>query len=269
MSSNDESKVDGPSEPKGQPTKNGMSKFAGLIVSRERVFDVLSTIITAIFTVVLAVSTLLLWKETRDLRDFAQEQSNDMKASIAEAARSATAMQEVATAVAANTKAANEGLGLSKDANARMMRAYLNIGFGGVINQDKTTNYCFEVRMILQNNGNTPAYKVRNIARVSLLPVPLPSDFDFPLAPLSGGGSVGVLGPHQNFILNPVADQIYSDEDVHDIQFGGAKQLYVYGTVTYEDAYGVERHINFSQRIAWLKGGNFLAFNTPAHNDSD
>ena len=57
--------------------KSRLSKFEGVIIGRERVFDVLSTIITAIFTVVLALSTVLLWKETKDLRNFAQQQSEE------------------------------------------------------------------------------------------------------------------------------------------------------------------------------------------------
>ncbi|MGA8689331.1 MAG: hypothetical protein WB662_05310, partial [Methyloceanibacter sp.] len=43
-----------------------------------------------LFTVVLAHSTVFLWRKTKDLRDFAQEQSAEMRASIAEAARAAT-----------------------------------------------------------------------------------------------------------------------------------------------------------------------------------
>src|ERR1017187_893495 len=94
--------IDGQRETNSRPLKNSrLSKFEGIIVGRERVFDVLATIITAIFTVVLALSTVLLWKETKDLRNFAQQQSEDMKASIAEAARSADAMRDVAKALGA------------------------------------------------------------------------------------------------------------------------------------------------------------------------
>ena len=67
--------------------------YAKFLERNDRIFNVLSTTVTALFTVVLATSTVFLWKETKDLRNFAEEQSADMKASIAEAARSAVAMQ--------------------------------------------------------------------------------------------------------------------------------------------------------------------------------
>jgi hypothetical protein len=120
--------------------------FADFLARHERIFNVLSTTVTAIFTVVLATSTVFLWKETKDLRDFAQQQSTDMKNSIAEATRAAIAMENVAAAVAANAKAAEDSLAVFKDANARQLRAYLTVGQGAVIKQDTTTNYRFEVR---------------------------------------------------------------------------------------------------------------------------
>ena len=75
---------------------NRLAKLEAILISRERVFDLLATITTAIFTVVLPLSTVYLWKETKDLRNFAEQQSEDMKASIAETARSADAMRDVA-----------------------------------------------------------------------------------------------------------------------------------------------------------------------------
>ena len=120
-------------------SKGRISRFEGLIVSRERTFDVLATIITAIFTVVLALSTVLLWKETKDLRNFAEQQSEDMKASIAEASRSASAISDVAKALAESNKAAN-------DANIMQWRAYLTVGLGGVVPQNKIETPTFVMK---------------------------------------------------------------------------------------------------------------------------
>ena len=93
--------VDKSRQQSAQPIQKGrFSKFEGIIVSRERVFDVLATLITAIFTVVLALSTVLLWKETKDLRNFAEQQSKDMRDSISEATRAADAMRDVAKVLA-------------------------------------------------------------------------------------------------------------------------------------------------------------------------
>jgi len=51
-------------------TKVGyLLKVEQILISRERFFAVASTVVTALFTVVLALSTVFLWKETKDLRN--------------------------------------------------------------------------------------------------------------------------------------------------------------------------------------------------------
>lgn len=243
-------------------------RFADFLGRHERIFNVLNTTVTAIFTVVLATSTVFLWKETKDLRDFAQLQSADMKESIKEASRAATAMQNVATAVAANAQASNESLALYRDANIRQMRAYLTVGFIGVLPQDAATNFRFEVRMSLQNVGNTPAYKVESNTYVSILPFPLSHDFIFPEfnETLS---APAVMMPHQSNMISGFADRIYSDDDVHEISYGPSKRLYVYGIVKYKDAFDVNRQTIFCQEIEYLKNNSFMTRNTRDYNEAD
>ena len=244
-----------------------ISKFAGIIVSRERLFDVLSTVITAVFTVVLAISTVLLWKETKDLRNFAAQQSDDMKASIAEAARAARAMQEVASGVASSAKAANESVALSKDSYVRMLRAYLTVGLNTVFKQDAANNTRFEVRMAVQNVGNTPAYKVVTNTFVDVFPFPLTSDFQFPK--LANSGSTSTLGPHDGGQITGVASRLYTDDEVNEFERGMTKRLYVYGRVAYEDAFGIMRETKFCKALLYLKNDTFMTLNTPDNNDAD
>jgi hypothetical protein len=105
-----------------------LRKFLRVIEDHERVLNIINTTMTALFTIVLGTSTVFLWKETRDLRNFAEDQSEQMKASIAETARSASAMQQVATAMAAEANLAQQGVAQNRDANVRSLRAYLTIG---------------------------------------------------------------------------------------------------------------------------------------------
>ena len=245
-----------------------LALFASFLARHETILNVLSTTVTAIFTVVLATSTVFLWKETKDLRDFAQLQSADMKDSIAEAARAATAMQDVATAVAINAQAANASVALFKDANIRQMRAYLTVGFIGVLPQDAATNFRFEVRMNLQNVGNTPAYNVETNTYVRVLPFPLLQDFMFPEFN-EAIAAPAVMMPHQSNIISGIADRIYSDEDVHEISFGSSKRLYVYGLIKYKDAFDVVRKTKFCQEIEYLKNNNFMSRNTHDYNEAD
>lgn len=241
-----------------RPNKTSrFSKFEGIIISRERVFDVVSTIITAVFTVVLALSTVLLWKETKDLRDFAQQQGEDMKASITEAARSANAMRDVAKSLAVEANAAHANL-----------RAYITLGLAGVVPQNKDNGYRYEVRLTLQNVGNTPANKVGSNLYTDLLPVPLPADFEIPPFDPTKSGS-GTIGPHQSMFLNAVAPRIYTDDEVQELKSGNKKLLYVWGTVAYEDTFGASRFVRLCQIILWFADGTPSARNYGTFNESN
>lgn len=237
---------------------NRLAKLEAILISRERVFDLLATITTAIFTVVLALSTVFLWKETKDLRNFAEQQSEDMKASIAETARSADAMRDVAKSLALDAKAAHANL-----------RAYIVLGLGGVVPQNKDTGYRYEVRMTLQNVGNTPANKVVGKLYTDLLPLPLPADFKIPAFDPNKAGSNFTLGPHQNMFLPAVAPRIYSDDEVEELKHGSKKLLYIFGTVTYDDAFGVSRHTQICQMILWFANGSPSVRNYGDYNKSD
>ena len=244
-----------------------LRKFLRVVEDHERVLNILNTTMTALFTVVLGTSTVFLWKETRDLRNFAEDQSTQMKASIAEAARSASAMQQVATAMAAEANLAQQSVAQNRDPNVRSLRAYLTLGLGAVIPQDATTNYHFEIRMNLENVGSTPAYNVRSVARAAVLPFPLPADFQLPI--LDEKLPTNVVGPHQTFVLTGIADQIYSDQDVDEAKQGIDKHLYVYGAIDYQDAFGETRHTNFCHAIVWLKNDQFMSVNQAYHTNAD
>jgi len=71
------------------------------------VITALSVLLTALFTGILSLATVRLWtsttglqEQTKELAELAKTQSKDMKASIAEAVRAATAMERVAENIA-------------------------------------------------------------------------------------------------------------------------------------------------------------------------
>jgi hypothetical protein len=136
-----------------------------------------------------------------------------------------------------------------------------------VIPQDTTTNYHFEVRMNLENVGSTPANNVRSFARSAILPFPLPDDFKLPA--LDQEAPTNFIGPHQSFLLTGYADQIYSDEEVEELKTGAKKRLYVYGSVTYEDAFGETRHTNFCQTVVPLKNNQFMSLTDARYSQAD
>jgi hypothetical protein len=199
----------------------------------------------------------------------AAEDSKDMKQSIAEATRSADAMEEFAEAAAVQARALSEQVATTKDTMPRLLRAYVCVNFGFTIPQNQETGYRFEVRLLLINAGQTPAYKVGFKTRADVLSYPLPQDFDFAI-PDNPAGSESTLAGHAPAItLTGVVDRLYSEEEVAEIKSGLKKRLYIFGTVTYEDVYHFRRYTNFCFSVIWLKDGNTMGIFTKRHNDAD
>lgn len=124
---------------------------------------------TAIFTVILSLSTIGLWTATGRLSALAAAQSRDMKDSIAEAARAATAMENVAIHIETNAKAANDSVASLRERTAQQMRAYVGITPGNAIYQERNRNLHFEGQPAMVNTGHTPAHKVSYWAQSAIL----------------------------------------------------------------------------------------------------
>src|SRR6266566_3435977 len=120
----------------------------------------------------------------------AGEQSDDMKCSIAEANRLATAMEKVAKDIAVSSQAAIDNVAAVRERTAQQMRAYLCVIIGSGIYQDRPNKLKFEAKPTLVNAGHTPAHKVSYRAKAAILPVPLPDDFAFPLPDEAIGGAL-------------------------------------------------------------------------------
>lgn len=146
--------------------------------------------ISAISTIFVAFFTYTLWRATTRLWRSSQRQARNLESSIIDAGRSATAMEQVSEALAQTAASAAENTQLIREISERQARiaalqsrAYLSVQFGTVIPQDNNTGYRFEPRMLIINNGHTPAYRVRHRIASNVLPFPsLPTDFEFPLS---------------------------------------------------------------------------------------
>jgi hypothetical protein len=177
-------------------------------------------------------------------------------------------MEEFAKSAERGSKAAAQSVVLV----AQQMRAYLSVRIDGGIYQDRALNLRFEVRPMLINTGLTPARRISYVAKADVLPFPLPDDFVFPsLEPPRT--AFGILGPQQNFIMNAMVDgNFFDDSEVEDIKRGRGRRLYIWGTVTYEDAIGEQRYTEFAHNIFWiqLKDGRepILGNYVDRHNDA-
>jgi hypothetical protein len=148
------------------------------------------------------------------------------------------------------------------------LRAYVCVNFGAAVFQNPATRRGFEVQLLLVNAGQTPAYKVGFKLRTEVLPFPLPQDFDFAV-PENPASSESTLGGHAPPItLTGVVPRLYSEEEVAEVR-SGSKRLYIFGTVTYEDVYGVRRNANFCFGVNWLEDGKSMGLFTRRHNDAD
>jgi hypothetical protein len=193
-----------------------------------------------------------------------------MQASIAEALRAATAMENVAQGIDLSAKATLTNAEILRERTAMQMRAYLSVVIGNGLYQERHKGLRFDVRPVVLNSGHTPAHNFTYWATARILPNPLPDDFDFP----KGGDSLRsgfVLGPHQNVIINATVPDFVDDDEVNEIKGGRDRRVCVWGVVFYEDVFGEKRQTKFCHSIFWLNGpqgevinGNYAA----KHNEA-
>jgi hypothetical protein len=197
----------------------------------------------------------------------AAEQSEDMKESIKASKRAADAMEKSAKAATI----ASENVVVVTERTGQQIRAYLCVNIWTGVYQERAKGLRFEAKPILINTGQTPAYNVSYKAKADIFPFPLPDNFTLP--PLdSPGFSAGLLGPHQNFILNAVVNKDYDDAEVENIKRGKGQRVYIWGTVNYEDVFGEKKYTNFFQSIVWTPTkegegviGNYLSQHSDAN----
>jgi hypothetical protein len=240
--------------------------------------------LTGVLAFLALVQAIVFGLQARRLRqtivkmdEIATGQTADMRDSIAEWQRVAAAMEGVSTAMANNVTALDESVATSKRIadyeeiiGKLQTRAYLAVEYIGIVSQNNTTKYRFEPRLKLSGSGLTPAYKVSYRAAADIQPFPLPEDFTFPLPEALPTASVGMLGPRNSFTLSAVAPRLYSDLEISEIKAGVRQRLYIWGIVTYEDAFKIPRTLKFGQSIMWFEDGvSSTSFNTRRHNDAD
>jgi hypothetical protein len=188
-----------------------------------------ATIALALITLVLAVYTARLWRSTKEA---GERQSNEMKDSIAQAIRSADAMEAVAEATRANAA-------LMQATLHRQMRAYVTVDLGQAFHQDERLR--FEGKPALENTGFTPARNVSYRFMADVLPANLAANYNFPEPPEEIRNDAS-LAPRQKLLASGgIVQRRFSDAEVEEIMAGEGRKLYVWGTVSYNDIFGEQR----------------------------
>jgi hypothetical protein len=224
--------------------------------------------------VVFGLQAKRLRETVEKMDEVADGQTRDMQSSIAQATRSAEAMERVAESLAANAESVKISVQTTKDIADRQKligelqsRAYLSVVFGEMITQQPPLR--FEPKLLIINNGLTPASKVSFRIAADVMPFPLADDFGFPLPGVHPQASIGIIGPRLNKIISAVVPKLYPDIEAHQIMTGVGQRIYVWGEVTYEDAFGIPRWVKFSQSFFWLNAERVMSIDTRRHNDAN
>jgi hypothetical protein len=185
----------------------------------------------ASFTKYLVGATVALVIATIGLGVAAYYQSRDMKRSI-------EISDETAKATLIAAKAAENTLGHMRETAERQLRAHVFISraeISNIMRDQKLT-----AKIIVKNFGQTPAYKVAS----SLGIVPAPFPLVVPLPPEVQRTRNANIGPGGEITLNFSGDEPVAVEwQPRFIEKSGA--VYVYGAITYVDAFKIPRFTNF------------------------
>jgi len=189
-------------------------------------------------------------------------QSASLERSVRETARFATAMEGVATSLEATAELSGETVkGLRQQ-----MRAYVTTSIGGALFQERAKKIRFGASVLFNNNGLTPAHKVRHKAKAAILPNPLPNNFAYPLPEAYAGETI--MGPRQQNSVNTIVDDFIDDAEVDNVKAGNGRALYVWGIIEYEDVFGEHQQTRFCQVYAWLQDGKTVwGYYVSGHND--
>jgi len=208
------------------------------------------TLALAFITGALAFYTARLWKATKTMVDSAdatsQRQSNEMQASIAEAAHSTSALEKIA-------KVTLDNANLMKGVMHQQMRAYIAIKIGTAIHQDKKLK--FAANQVLVNSGYTPARNVSYSTKAAILTIENISPQDLVI---SVNGEILTnntgLAPRQQFSIQGVVENRFLDAEVAEIMNGDKKRPFIWGAVTYDDVFGGHCVSNFCLHYRFYLG---------------
>lgn len=159
----------------------------------------------------------------------------------------------------------------TKDTAERQLRAYLcrtgRPQCNELIQQDQRKIYEFLVP--IRNAGQTPAYRVVARGRAAFYPVPLPGSADLGLDPAPETASRSPLGPGRELDVVCTSEPL----DLNQLQWMQTHYsytLYLRGLVTYEDAFGHPRTLEFCEGVDWRRWPVAVTtYATDRHNEAD
>jgi hypothetical protein len=136
----------------------------------------------------------------------------------------------------------------------------------------KAPEHKLKVIAKVKNFGQTPALNVHYDYHLAFLPIPLPNDFEFPEIKYHGHHQ---LQPSQEIVLLIESERTFTKQDIECIKTGISKYngflLYVYGYISYFDAFNQPHYCKFCFWLDWDHGHKQPPswMITPMYNESD
>jgi len=202
----------------------------------------------AFFTFVLSVSTIGLVLASG-------EQAKANERTIKEAGRSADAMVSVARSMEENVARLKDTVEINREISDRQrlqLRAYVSTKIGKASFQDRANNVRFSAGINIVNTASTPAQKLMYQVQVGILENPLPSPNDFELLLPKKTGEEGLLPPYADRDIPGGLVQFWPDNEVANIKRGIGHGVFIWGKITYEDAFGGIHETTFCHLLTWL-----------------
>jgi hypothetical protein len=140
----------------------------------------------------------------------------------------------------------------TRKTSKRQLRAYLSVQIGNALYQERHTGTKFVAQPVIKNAGQTPAYKVSYEIEAKIIPNALALGYSF-AAPRTGQQSQSSIGPQEFRNMAAVVPDFVPDSDVQKIKDGEGQALWVWGVVSYEDAFGDHHTTEFCQRLWWAR----------------
>jgi hypothetical protein len=232
----------------GQNSQKHCNIYSGLLIpSLAYIRFVDPNWIIAAFTVVLALSTIGLWWATYELRSAGQEQVDIARIAADAAVKSAD---------------------IARDTLHITQRAYIIALPEGVI--DFAVGKRPKGGISLRNTGNTPAYDVLGRTGICLGSMPLPADFQYDITLSDGAGdsSFQILRREQQYTQWAELREPINEEHLAMFQ-NGQLHVYVWGSVTYKDAFGFPHYTHFCSFYDASRIGRKVPILYPHYNDCD
>lgn len=147
--------------------------------------------------------------------------------------------------------AANRSVAQAAEHSERALRAYVTVTPDGFTIQQGVIR--FEANARLRNSGQTPAYRVIVSARTSILPLPLPVGFQFPVLEWQDDASRSTLGSGDEISTNAMNGTEFPQATLDEVvrPGGGNVALYFWGRVNYEDAFARAHYTEFCSYLVW------------------